>query len=140
MSGYIEPIEPTLRGVPDGELEIVLKDRDRDLATLEIVKGTIELDSSDPKSARIGKCTPQGTLNYDTKERYVVRGTLTADVSLERTSRNHLLFETKFKTNPAVTIDYQCTKSAGEDKETTRFPELEKEQFQPIPFRLFSPF
>lgn len=143
-SHFANLLEPTLRGVPGGLVEVELKERNRkdgvEQATLEIVKGTIELDSSDPKMSRLGKCTPKGTLIYDVKERYVTRAGLTADISLERTSRKHLLFETRFKSNPSVVIDYQCSKNSVQDKEISRFPELEKEKLQPIPVEFLAPF
>lgn len=142
-SNFANILEPTLRGVPSGIVELRLKSRAQndgnETATLEIVKGTIELDSSDPKMSRLGKCTPKGTMTYDIGERYVTQGTLTADISLERTSKKHLLFETRFKTNPQVVIDYQCSKNAKEDREVLRVPDMEKEQFQPVPVELFSP-
>lgn len=138
-SHFANMLEPTLQGVPSGVLEIALKDKRSGQATLEIAKGTIELDSSDPTSQRLGKCAPKGTLLFDLEQRYVTRGTLTADLTLQRTSRNHLLFETRFRTSPKVTIDYQCVKKS-EDDEFSRFPELEKEKFRPIPVDFLSPF
>ncbi len=114
-------LDPSLRGVPSGALEITRrKSEDRNLATLEITAGTMELDSSDTKSIRLGKCVPRGTMTYDLTDGFVKEAVFEADMSVERMSKKHILFETRFKSNPKLEIEYECSK--GSEK-VLRIPE-----------------
>jgi hypothetical protein len=103
-------LDPSMRGIPSGTLEITRKENVENSATLEITKGFIELDSSDAKSNRIGKCTPRGVLCYNIQDGFVEHALLHAEISIDRLSKKHLLFETKFKSTPKLEMEYECSK------------------------------
>jgi hypothetical protein len=113
-------LDPSMRGIPSGMLELKKKEAAGDFAQLEITGGHIELDSSDAKSSRIGRCTPRGMMRYNVKDGFVESASLKADVSVDRLSKKHLLFETSFKSTPTVDIEYECSK--GTEK-VLRIPE-----------------
>ncbi|MDR1963008.1 MAG: hypothetical protein LBQ50_04460 [Planctomycetaceae bacterium] len=124
-------LDPSMRGIPFGTLEITRKETVGTLATLEITGGFIELDSSDTKSSRIGKCTPRGTMRYNIQDGFVESASLQAEISIDRLSKKHILFETRFKSTPKLEMEYECSK--GTEK-VIRIPE-EWKNLQPI--RLF---
>ncbi|MDR0705162.1 MAG: hypothetical protein LBF88_09250 [Planctomycetaceae bacterium] len=103
-------LDPSMRGIPSGTLEITRKENVGNSATLEITRGFIELDSSDAKSNRIGKCTPRGLLRYNIQDGLVEHALLHAEISIDRLSKKHLLFETKFKSTPKLEMEYECSK------------------------------
>ncbi|MDR3197598.1 MAG: hypothetical protein LBU34_06970 [Planctomycetaceae bacterium] len=103
-------LDPSMRGIPSGTLEITRKENAGTSATLEITGGFIELDSSDTKSNRIGRCTPRGTLRYNLEDGFVENALLHAEISIDRLSKKHLLFETRFKSTPKLEMEYECSK------------------------------
>lgn len=114
-------LDPSLRGIPSGALEITRRRSDEPgTATLEITAGTMELDSSDTKSLRLGKCQPRGNMTYDLNDGFVREATLKADMTVERMSKNHMLFETRFKSSPKLEIEYECSKGT---EQVLRIPE-----------------
>ncbi|MDR2440619.1 MAG: hypothetical protein LBE12_14755 [Planctomycetaceae bacterium] len=113
-------LDPSMRGIPSGTLEITRKENLGISATLEITGGFIELDSSDTKSNRIGKCTPRGQLHYNLQDGFVENASLHADISIDRLSKKHILFETRFKSTPKLEMEYECSK--GTEK-IIRIPE-----------------
>lgn len=103
-------LDPSMRGIPSGTLEVTRKENVGNSATLEITRGFIELDSSDAKSNRIGKCTPRGILHYNIQDGFVEHALLNAEISIDHLSKKHLLFETKFKSTPKLEMEYECSK------------------------------
>jgi hypothetical protein len=103
-------LDPSMRGIPSGMLELTKKEVTGEMAKLEMTGGHIELDSSDVKSSRLGRCTPRGTMFYNIKDGFVESAALKADVTINRLSKKHLLFETNFKSTPTVEINYECSK------------------------------
>ncbi|MDR2114774.1 MAG: hypothetical protein LBP87_00175 [Planctomycetaceae bacterium] len=115
-------LDPSMRGIPSGTLEITRKENNGTTATLEITGGFIELDSSDTKSNRIGKCTPRGQLRYNVEDGFVESALLHAEISIDRLSKRHILFETRFKSTPKLEMEYECSK--GTEK-LIRIPQLQ---------------
>ncbi|MDR2757121.1 MAG: hypothetical protein LBC20_15600 [Planctomycetaceae bacterium] len=113
-------LDPSMRGIPSGTLEITRKENTGTSATLEITGGFIELDSSDTKSNRIGKCTPRGLLHYNIQGGFVENASLHAEITIDRLSKKHILFETRFKSTPTLEMEYECSK--GTEK-LIRIPE-----------------
>ncbi len=117
-------LDPSMRGVPSGMLEITRRkptpEAEDGTAMLEITAGSISLDSSDTKITRLGRCLPRGRLIYDLDGGFVKKATLTADIEIDRLSKKHLLFETRFKSTPKVEIHYECSKG---NEEVLRIPE-----------------
>ncbi|MDR0337906.1 MAG: hypothetical protein LBI18_12530 [Planctomycetaceae bacterium] len=103
-------LDPSMRGIPSGTLEITRKENSKTTAILEITGGFIELDSSDTKSNRIGRCTPRGVLRYNVQDGFVESASLQAEISIDRLSKKHLLFETRFKSTPKLEMEYECSK------------------------------
>jgi hypothetical protein len=103
-------LDPSMRGIPSGMLELMKKETAGDIAQLEMIGGHIELDSSDAKSSRIGRCTPRGSMFYNVKNGFVESASLKAEISIDRLSKKHLLFETSFKSTPTAEIENECSK------------------------------
>jgi hypothetical protein len=106
-------LDPTLEGFPDGEVWVR---RDEDLreggklyALLRAEDGSVEVNASDDSTRRIGRFTPRGTLKYSITDGFVEEARLVGRISFEKVSRNHILFETSFKTHPTLEVTYSCT-------------------------------
>lgn len=107
---------------PSGDLDVsgtlTLK-RDSttgDETRLKIVKGKVVFSGSSDKNQVLGTWAARGSLYYNLKTHSIVEGNLTGDVSLERKSTDHVLFEEKFKTEPSyrVVIKGYATKDPDE--------------------------
>ncbi len=105
-------IDPTLRADTSGSVTIARReDTKRGMhpaAVLEISDGRIVIDSTTPERYDIGTFTPHGKLVFDLEDQFVESAELTGDILIERKSRDHLLFETSFKSKPEITITYTC--------------------------------
>jgi hypothetical protein len=95
---------------PSGDLDVsgtlTLK-RDSttgDETRLKIVKGKVVFSGSSDKNQVLGTWAARGSLYYNLKTHSIVEGNLTGDVSLERKSTDHVLFEEKFKTEPSYRV------------------------------------
>ncbi len=106
-------LDPSLRGRPSGQVVIAREADTREggppHATLAIREGTVTVDSSDARNRRVGSFTPEGRLLYSLDEGFVDRAALTGRFSVMEVSTDHILFETSFKSNPTLKIDYACT-------------------------------
>ena len=105
-------IDPSLRGVPSGEI-VVVRDSNhtetgKQYATLRIQSGYLKINESDDRTRRIGTFTPRGTFRYSLSDRIVERASLRGDMVIERVSKDHLLFEARFKVTPKITVNYSC--------------------------------
>lgn len=106
-------LDPSLRGIPSGQVWLVRRpDETKDgkqYADVEIARGHVELDSSDSSTQRLGTFTPRGTLRYDIANQFVESAELGGDMVVEKVSKDHILFESRFKTQPKLKITYFCT-------------------------------
>lgn len=105
-------LPPSWRGRPRG---VVTIERDQDYerggkqyAALQIRAGSFQVDASDQSMRRLGTVTPRGKLEYNISDGYVESAQLNAQASMEEVSTDHLLFETRFETNPRIEIQYTC--------------------------------
>lgn len=105
-------LPPSWRGRPRG---VVTIERDQDYvrggkqyAALQIRGGTFQVDASDQSRRRLASVTPRGRLEYNISDGYVESAQLNAQASMEEVSTDHLLFETRFETNPRIEIQYTC--------------------------------
>lgn len=105
-------IDPTLRAVPRGAIFIERQaDENRagkHFAVLGVKSGSVELDATDATQARYGSLQPRGTLRFNLSDNYVAEGELRARASYERVSKDHLLFEARFRSDPEIKISYSC--------------------------------
>ncbi|MDA7896643.1 hypothetical protein N9B47_03165 [bacterium] len=107
---------------PSGDLDIsgtlTLKRESTygDETRLKIVNGKVVFSGSSDRNQVLGTWAARGSLYYNLKTHSIVEGKLTGDVSLERTSTDHVLFEEKFKTEPSyrVVIKGYATKDPDE--------------------------
>jgi hypothetical protein len=89
-----------------------------DETRLKIVKGKVVFSGSTDKNQVLGTWAARGSLYYNLKTHSIVEGNLTGEVSLERKSTDHVLFEKKFKTKPSyrVIIKGYATKDPDESR------------------------
>ena len=110
FSGFFDP---SMRGVPQGEVVIAREDNHEEngkrYAKLGIQPGShVEIDSSDASTHRIGSFTPGGTLQYNITDGYVETAHLIGNMQIEQLSQDHILFEASFRTRPKLEISYSC--------------------------------
>lgn len=105
-------IDPSLRGRPSGEIRVRrMDDANRNgkrYASLRIRSGSVELDSSDASTRRIGSFAPEGDMEYDLDEGFVSTANLKGRFRIEQVSKDHLFFETSFRVEPDLTVQYDC--------------------------------
>lgn len=105
-------IDPALRGDTSGTITIArredAKSGSHEAAVLEITQGRVVIDSTTPQQYDIGTFTPHGKLVFDLEDRFVSSAELSGSVSIENCSRDHILYETSFRTKPEITINYTC--------------------------------
>ncbi|HEV3167987.1 MAG TPA: hypothetical protein VGZ22_28555 [Isosphaeraceae bacterium] len=105
-------LDPSLRGAPSGEITIArdddVQENGKQYATLQIKGGFVEVNASDDTTHRIGTFEPRGSLRYSISDGFVDRAKLTGRLVFEEVSRNHILFETSFRSRPTIKIEYTC--------------------------------
>jgi len=110
LAGFVDP---SLRAVPQGTVTIKReKDEEidgKDVAILQIESGHLNLDSSDQSTRRVGSFTPRGKLRYNVSDGYVALADLNGDFQIETVSKDHILFEARFRTEPIIRLNYSCT-------------------------------
>jgi hypothetical protein len=105
LSGYIDP---SLRGLTSGIITVERNAGGKDHAKLEIVRGILEINSSDGSKKHIGQFTPRGSFRFSFQEGFVETADLHGTMRIENVSTDHILFETSFKTQPRVQLRYSC--------------------------------
>ena len=107
-------LDPSLHAAATGEINVVRRGDARvggkDLATLAIESGKIEINSREATRHVIGKFVPGGTLRYSLSDQFVSTAELAGDITYEEVSTDHLLFETRFRTQPKLRVQYHCEK------------------------------
>ena len=78
------------------------------VATLHITDGVLEINSSDKSQHRVGRLRPSGDLQFLLDDGYVRRAVVAGELLIERTSKDHLLFESQFRARPQLQITYSC--------------------------------
>ena len=110
MAGFIDP---SLRGATSGEVTIVRgedsQEGGKQYAILQIQKGSLNIDSSDASNRRLAGFTPRGTLRFCITDGFVDRANITGRINIEEVSTDHILFETSFRSRPALKIEYSCS-------------------------------
>ena len=106
-------IDPALRGDTSGMITVARREDTKvgthPAATLEITQGRVVIDSTTPQQYDIGTFTPRGKLVFDLEDEFVSVAELTGNISIENCSRDHILYETSFRSKPEITITYMCT-------------------------------
>lgn len=105
-------LDPSLNGRPRGRVTIV-RDPDQGpannpMAHLRIQSGLLVLESSDQQRQRVGTFTPRGKLRYALKHNYVETAELSGELTIDQVSKDHLLFEATFRTQPQMEVVYSC--------------------------------
>lgn len=110
FSGFLDP---SLRGLPEGQVTISRENDESEnkklYARLKINDGYLEVNASDDASRRIGSFVPRGTLQFDLQDGFVHQALLSGSMRIEEVSRNHILFEASFRSEPKLRIVYSCT-------------------------------
>ena len=111
-SAFVDFLPPSWRGVPEGAISIRrerdFEERGNKYALLKCYAGTIQINATDNSRARLATLTPRGELKYNITDGHIESGELNAEGTMEEASRDHLLFETRFETNPTVRLTYSC--------------------------------
>ena len=71
---------------------------------LKIMRGKVVFSGSTDKNQVLGTWAARGFLYYNLETHSIVEGNLNGEVSLERKSTDHVLFEKKFKTKPSYRV------------------------------------
>jgi hypothetical protein len=106
-------IDPSLRGATSGEV-FLKRERsasgagNQGTAVLRIDHGAIYIDSSDVSQERIGVFRPTGEITFDLTNGYVQEAVLGGQIHVQQVSKDHLLFETSFRSSPELEIQYSC--------------------------------
>ena len=109
---FVDFLPPSWRGVTSGKVWIR---RERDFeengqkyALLRCYRGTLRVNATDQTRTRLGTLTPRGELKYNITKGHIESATLTAEASITEASRDHLLFEARFETQPKFQSTYSC--------------------------------
>ena len=109
---FVDFLPPSWRGATSGKVWIR---RERDFeengqkyALLRCSSGTLRVDATDQSRARLGTLTPRGELKYNITKGHIESAVLTAEASVTEASRDHLLFEARFETQPKFQSTYSC--------------------------------
>ncbi len=105
-------MDPSLRAITTGEVVIQrekdVQEGEKQIAILGIERGHLEMDNSDQTTQRVGSFTPRGTMRYNLTDGYVEQSDLNGDLRVETVSKNHILFEARFRTEPKMHLSYSC--------------------------------
>lgn len=105
-------IDPALRGDTSGMITVARREDTKagthPAAVLEITQGRVVIDSTTPEQYDIGTFTPRGELIFDLEDQFVSSAELSGNISIENCSRDHILYETSFRTKPEITVTYTC--------------------------------
>ena len=111
-AAFADFLPPSWRGVPKGKIVIRRADdfeRDgKKFARLVCSSGTLEVDATDASRSRLATFTPRGYLIYNITDGHVQEAELSARIMMHEASRDHLLFESRFETQPEVRTTYFC--------------------------------
>jgi len=105
-------MDPSMRAIPHGEI-VVERNADNHegekvYANLRIKNGSLKLDTTDEKTQRVGTFEPQGKLTYDISEGHVRTAQLEGRIFFEQVSKDHILFEARFRMKPTLRANYKC--------------------------------
>jgi hypothetical protein len=111
-AAFADLLPPSWRGVPRGKISIKreqdFEENGRKYAMLRCYQGTLWVDATDHSRTRLASLTPRGEVKYNITAGHVESAVLTAKGSMEEASRDHLLFEARFETQPTVRLTYFC--------------------------------
>jgi hypothetical protein len=109
---FSDLLPPSWRGTPRGTIQIRrgqdFEEKGQKYAWLECYAGTLEIDASDASRTRLASLTPRGQLKYNISAGHVESAELDAQGNVSEASRDHLLFEARFETQPKVRMTYHC--------------------------------
>ena len=105
-------IDPSLRGDTSGLITVARRQDSttgsHPAAVLEITQGRVVIDSTTPNQYDIGTFTPRGKLVFDLEDEFVASADLTGTITIEDCSRDHILYETSWRTTPEIKVTYTC--------------------------------
>ena len=81
---------------------------EKPIAKLHLKKGLMEMNSDDGKRRRVGTFVPRGDMEFDLTNGFVRSAKLTGDITFQEVSTDHLLFESRFRTEPKLHLTYSC--------------------------------
>lgn len=109
---FSDLMPPSWRGAPKGSVTVR---REEDFqrggklyARLRCEGGRVWIDATDVSRARLAQLVPRGQVIYNITDGHVESAELRATASIEEASRDHLLFETRFETQPELQLTYAC--------------------------------
>lgn len=113
-------IDPSLRATLSGQVGFIrLVDEDRSGKARRVLSiaqpARLNLEGSDRDEGRIGDLEPSGKLYFSPEDQVIEEAEIQATATLQRFSKNHLLFETAFRGKANVEAKYYCrvVKTAG---------------------------
>ncbi len=87
-----------------GTLTLKRGKTDGGVTRLKIVKGKVVFSGDNDSAQVLGTWAARGSLFYDLNTHTIIEGNLTGEVSLEKRSSDHILFEKKFKSAPSYRV------------------------------------
>lgn len=80
----------------------------QDCASLELVGGLLDVVRDDESREARGSVEPQGLLRYDLAQDLIVSGELHGKAKAQFSSKDHLLFQARFKGTPSFVVSYEA--------------------------------
>jgi hypothetical protein len=109
---FVDFLPPSWRGVTSGQVwirrEQDFEENGQKYALLRCYRGTLRVNATDQTRTRLATLTPQGELKYNITKGHIESGNLTLEGSITEASRDHLLFEARFETQPKCQATYSC--------------------------------
>jgi len=111
-AAFADLLPPSWRSVPRGKI-VIRRENDfekdgKKFARLRCSSGTLQVDATDASRTRLATFTPRGYLIYNITDGHIQEAELAADIAMHEASRDHLLFESRFETQPRVRTTYFC--------------------------------
>jgi hypothetical protein len=105
-------MDPSLLALTQGAIHVVREPdelkQDVPYTMIRVDGGEVLINASDENTRRIGTFIPAGSLRFSQIDKIVTEARLRGKFNVEQVSKNHLLFETRFRSRPIMTVVYSC--------------------------------
>ena len=110
-AAFTDFVPPSWRGTPRGKI-VVRREQDFEKEGKKYARlrcaGTVAVDATDASRLRLATLSLRGYLNYNIVAGHIESGELLAEIAMQEASRDHLLFETRFESQPRLRVTYFC--------------------------------
>lgn len=112
----------------EGSLRFARRERAGDILRLEVVRGVVDFVGAGETTETLGSWAARGSLYYNLSQNVVVEGKLSGEISLEKRSTDHILFEKRWAAKPdyEVIISGFQTRSKSEAERDLTPAELQR--------------